>query len=335
MAQHDAVKTGRERLSAILSLPPPERYPALALALKAYVDDVPTARRLLSDLAWRARDLGHDLVPPPSDLPTETRVLVRCYYGQRLRFDFKFRELDYWCRQWTREDQDALLLALAGFAAFGLNDPQAATYVNRSLTCADADVKSRHACLHALWFAESAGDLDMLLTLTEQMLADGEGDANVYYRRAGGLRRTGRYAEARDAIDDAIEMLGQGQNDVHQDYVRERELIVAVGRSNAAADAAVSRIEELERRVTDTIAATSEDLGKRVDRAEGLVADSLLRTIEILGLFLALTGFVVGTAAAAVGSDSYWKLIIAMTLLLAGSLAFLVMMRWVVSSQRT
>ena len=83
-----------------------------------------------------------------------------------------------------------------------------------------------------------------------------------------------------------------------------------------------------------TIAALEDSSEETLRKAEDLVSDGLLRTIEILGLFLALTGFVVGTSTAAVKASDWWQLVVAMVLLVAGSGAFLLMMGWLVSTKR-
>jgi hypothetical protein len=263
------------------------------------------------------------VLPLPDGLTGHALLAGRYYVGQRLRFDFKFRELQQLTQGWLASG-DALLTALAGFAALGRHDPFGRLLVDKALAAEDADEKSRHICLHALWFSQDAADLELLLDLSAQMLTAGEGGANAHYRRAGALRTLGRYDEALAEIELAIERHGSGDNRVHQDYVRERELILAVQRTAGVADATVARLADLEQR-----------LDERLVKAEDLVNDGLLRTIEILGLFLALTGFVVGTSTAAVKSSNWWQLVVAMALLVAGSAAFLVMMRWVVSSQRS
>ena len=155
------------------------------------------------------------------------------------------------------------------------------------------------------------------------MLAAGVGGANAHYRRAGALRVLGRYPDALSEIELAIERHGAGDPRVHQDYVRERELILAVASTAGVAEATVARLADLEAR-----------LDERLRKAEDLVSDGLLRTIEILGLFLALTGFVVGTSTAAVKASDWWQLVVAMVLLVAGSGAFLLMMGWLVSTKR-
>ncbi|MGY2701611.1 hypothetical protein [Nocardioides sp. HB32] len=297
-------------------------YPLLAATTERYAEDRAALRRVVTDLAWQARARGRAVPPVPDELTGHAQRVARYYAGQRLRFDFRFRELQRVIEPWLGSG-DALLTALAGFAALGRGEPMGRALVERSLAAADADDKSRHVCLHALWFSRDREDLTLLLALSEEMLAAGAGGANAHYRRAGALRRLGRYDEAMVEIELAIERHGSGDTAVHQDYVRERELILAVAATAGVADATVARLAGLETR-----------LDERLGKAEDLVNDSLLRTIEILGLFLALTGFVVGTSTAAVKSSDWWQLVVAMGLLVAGSAAFLLMMRWVVSSQR-
>jgi hypothetical protein len=44
-------------------------------------------------------------------------------------------------------------------------------------------------------------------------------------RKAGALRQLGRYRQALDALDDALEALPAGDPAVHADLVRERTLV--------------------------------------------------------------------------------------------------------------
>ena len=321
--QRDAVAPGLDphQVDALLDAGG-EWYASLGAATEQYAADLPVLRRVVTDLAWQARDQRVPVAPIPDDLTGHALRAARYYVGQRLRFDFKFRELRHVTQPWLASG-DTLVTALAGFAALGLREPFGRVLVEKALAADDADEKTRHICLHALWFSQDPEDLALLLDLSAQMFGRGEGGANAHYRRAGALRSLGRYEDALAEIELAIERHGSGDNRVHQDYVRERELILAVQRTAGVADATVARLAGLESR-----------LDERLAKAEDLVNDSLLRTIEILGLFLALTGFVVGTSTAAVKSSDWWQLVVAMALLVAGSAGFLVMMRWVVSSRR-
>jgi hypothetical protein len=66
------------------------------------------------------------------------------------------------------------------------------------------------------------------------MVALGEADGTVYFRRAAAHRMLGRHEEALVDIDYALSLLAPGNNDINQDYLRERQLIGLVMRSSAA-----------------------------------------------------------------------------------------------------
>jgi hypothetical protein len=57
------------------------------------------------------------------------------------------------------------------------------------------------------------------------MIRGGEGNETVYFRRATAYRMLGDFSAALDDIDLAFSMLSPGNNEIHQDYLRERQLI--------------------------------------------------------------------------------------------------------------
>jgi len=64
-----------------------------------------------------------------------------------------------------------------------------------------------------------------LLDLANTMIGAGEADGTVYFRRAMAYRMLGMFPAALDDIDHAFSMLPPGNNEIHQDYLRERQLI--------------------------------------------------------------------------------------------------------------
>ena len=167
------------------------------------------------------------------------------------------------------------------------------------------------------------------------MMAKGEGDAHVFYRRASALRRLGRFDQALADIDRAIGMLDAGENLVHLDFVRERELIVS---SRETRDYVTGFGEQIQERLAaearQQIEVASAALEKRIAQAQQVVSDGLLKLVEILGLFVALIGFVAGTGAAAFTRGSTADRAISMGLVLVGSLMFFVLLRMVTSFRR-
>ncbi|MFI0219877.1 tetratricopeptide repeat protein [Streptomyces lydicus] len=89
--------------------------------------------------------------------------------------------------------------------------------------------KTLHVLLHGLWLGQ---DLDQgaerLLALSARPPFYARQGPIVLFRRAGALRRLGRYDKALAAIDRALDLLPPGNIVVHADLVRERSLITAV-----------------------------------------------------------------------------------------------------------
>lgn len=272
-------------------------------------------RTVVADLAWEARAAGLP-IPQADTAGTGPGALVAAWFeGQRLRYDFRFEALDQRSRDWVRRfPGDALLLALAAFAAAGRHDPAVGELVTRAIDSPNADEKSRHVALHALHFAVHDGPYaEQLLRLADDMLARNEANSNVYYRRAGANRQLGDYDAALTDIDRAMALLPAGRNDVHQDYVREREL-------SLSARATTRLVAKLTAQLEDTVE-------ERVAEAQRVVSDGLLKIIEVLGLFIALVGFVAGTGLAAIKAQSFGQLALAMALLVVGTATFFFLLR--------
>ena len=64
-----------------------------------------------------------------------------------------------------------------------------------------------------------------MLDLANAMIQAREADGTVYFRRAAAYRLLGEFPAALDDIDRALSMLAPGNNEIHQDYLRERQLI--------------------------------------------------------------------------------------------------------------
>lgn len=318
----DADPSGHHLAEAIRAVSTPVAADwAARLASGLGAADVHELRSRCADVAWIARDARE----PIPDLPATPTLAAVYYVAQRLRFDFNFARLRTLLRRPdVRVHDDALLAALSAFAEFGLRNPEVGRQRLALATgSADADVKSDHVALHALWFASHDRDMAELLALSERMLHRYGEDANLRFRRASALRRLHRFDEAVVEIDDAIDLLGASDPLIHQDFVRERELIVASQITSSVALAAVNDVKE-----------AKQQIDRRLERAERLVGESLFRTVEILGVFLALTTFVFGTASAAIQARSTPELLGSMALLLVGTAGFLLMMRLIITSGR-
>ncbi len=90
----------------------------------------------------------------------------------------------------------------------------------------DLDTRARHVCLAGLWSAYTLPEqATRLLDLANTMIGAGEADGTVYFRRAKAYRMLGMFPAALDDIDHAFSMLPPGDNEIHQDSLRERQLI--------------------------------------------------------------------------------------------------------------
>ena len=305
---------------------------------------LPAVRSVTADLAWQARKQGH---PYPDATNWEPRLgsqdstlrrLILVYAeGQRLRFDFKFVTLGQRCDTWLQEfPNDALVLALAAFGAMGRRAPEGMRLYRAAVDCSNADRRSRHVCLAGMWFAHHIENQSQeLLDLSSAMMAKGEVDPNLFYRRASALRKLGRFEQAIEDIDRATDMLDVGDNPVHQDFVRERELIVSSIEIEKHIRQLGRQIEDqVSRQIDEQISLASAELGNKIDTAQRVVSDGLLKIVEILGLFLAVIGFVAGSGAIAIQAQGLRDRTISMGFVLIGSLLFFVLLRLVTMSRR-
>lgn len=298
--------------------------------------ELPVVRQAVSDLAWQAREVGQPLLADAGNGGqlgggSEFVQLCRQYLqGFRLRFDFKFEDLGAQVPAWLRSHPgDALLLALSGFAGLGRGVPGALRAVETSLNSSNSDAVSRNVCLHALWFGNHIEDqAERIVRLSDEIIDRGEDGANLYFWRAYALRRMERFDDALESIDQAISLHPVGMNIVHQDYVRERALIttsklVLSQVAEHARQVAVDLRAELDRQLE----AAKAELVKKQEDAQRAVSDSLLKIIEILGLFIALVGFLAGSGVIVFRALGFWQHFASMAILLVGSITFFGLLR--------
>lgn len=281
-------------------------------------------RQVVSDLAWAEREHDTGLA---DDLMVEARgegtlaVLAGYYVSQRLRFDFRFRPLSDELERWPALRDDAQGAAMAAFAAMGTRSDEARAAADSALRRRDNDAVTRDILLHALWFGTHLPDQpDRIIDLSDEMLSKGEASANVYYRRAFAFRRLGRLDRALRDIDVAMDLLGPGHKDVHQDYVRERELI---GTTELVSSTISTMVDaKLEEALTA--------LDQRAKAAEESVSRSLVGMVEVLGLFVALIGFLGAGAVTLFQDQPAWRQVATLVFLLLGSIGFFLTLRFVV-----
>jgi hypothetical protein len=217
----------------------------------------------------------------------------------------------------------------------------------RAVDAPDADDKSNQVCLTAIWFADHLPEQPtIMLRLSEEMMARGQENEVVYYRRATAYRKLGQFDDALYEIDRAIEGLGVGDVLRHEQFVQERRAIVLArdlqGQIQRSADDIATTIGD---RVDQKIAAASADLeerlneaslrmAQRIDVAQEMVSSGLLKMVEILGLFVALVGFVVGSGTVVVKAKDFEQRALAMGLVIVGALIFFGLLRLVTSVGR-
>ena len=297
-------------------------------------------RRCTADLAWESRDAGHRM-PDDRDWravaerpnPMNARRLLTYVHGYRLRYDFRFDELAEAARDWLATyPDDALIHSFAAFAALGQRSDRALPLLERAGTLADYDHSCRAVCLHGLWFGSHLPDqAERILALSDVMIGRGEDDANVYYWRSFALRRLGRFDDALTSVDRAISLLPVGMNAVHQDYVRERELIATTVLLNQHVSALAARIsDDLRAQFREHRDEMQREMEHHTQTARRVVSESLLGIVEVLALFVTLAGFLVGSGALVLRADSFTQGLAAVGLLTAGALAFFALLRVVV-----
>lgn len=313
---------------------------ALAEAATAAALPVETLRSAAAELAWLAREAGQRL-PGRAEVqrcaetadPDLARLVLVYVHGQRLKADYRFAALAGASRDWlARFPDDGMVRALAAFGALGARHEGGQPLLARALAAPDADVHTRLVCLQGLWFATHLPDQpEQMLRLSDEMIGRGEDPHSLYYWRAAALRRLGRLDDATACIDRAIDLLPVGMTVWHQDYVRERELITAtrfltehVERESAAVGA------QLRADLNEYLAEIRTEIERQSADARRLVSGSLLSLVEVLGIFVAITGFLIASGAVVFRASGFWDGFAAVALLLTGALGFFLLLRFVV-----
>jgi hypothetical protein len=297
-------------------------------------------RRCAANLAWDGRDAGQRM-PDDRDWrrvadtrsPAAAGRVLAYVHGYRLRYDFRFDQLATSARDWlTSFSDDSLVHSLAAFAALGQRSDRALPLLARASTLADYDQSCRAVCLQGLWFGTHLADqAEQILALSDEMIGRGEDDGNLYYWRAFALRRLGRFDDALKSVDRAISLLPIGMNAVHQDYFRERELIETTVLLNEHVQTLATRLsEELRAQFQQHREEMRREVEQHTRAARRVVSDSLLGIVEVLALFVTLTGFLIGSGALVLQADSFGGSLAAVGLLAAGALTFFALLRAVV-----
>jgi hypothetical protein len=202
----------------------------LARAADQLALPTPQLRSIATRLTWISRRRGQPIPDAPGlFMDSGTGGLLLLYVcGQRFRFDFNFRGLLAFLEQYEDSDhaEDALVQSFRVFAKLGARLPDATEDLNHVLQLPDMDTRARHVCLAGIWSAYTIpGQGSLLLKLANRMVELGEADGTVYFRRAAAHRMLRNFQAALDDIDYALSLTAPGNNEINQDYLRERQLI--------------------------------------------------------------------------------------------------------------
>lgn len=211
-------------------------WPArLAGDLRELDADWKESAEVCADAAWAARAAGNSVLvllhPGQVTAATPDPVTARTYrhlYLSALRYDLRCATLQSLAEPLLGTEHgslDCYSRALYAFALLGQSRPEGLAVMDEVLDEAGDHAKTLHVLLHGLWLGL---DLDQgaqrLLTLSTRPPFDAGTDPIVAFRRAGALRRLGRYDASLAAIDRALDLLPPGDVTVHADLVRERSL---------------------------------------------------------------------------------------------------------------
>lgn len=267
-----------------------------------------------ADVAWAARAarnsalLHIDSTDLPSRISTPADRGLLHILIQSQRYDFRFRSI----RETVASlriplvDLDPFSRAVHAFALLGQNADTALDEFAAVSQLGGGHEKVAHALLHGLWMATRLPDqANRILDLIELSEVLRDNDPIVALRRAYALRKLRRYDDAIQALDLGMLNLSPASVEVHQDFTRERAMILVV-----------QEIEELygrERQILDGEAARhvrelSDAVTAKADQIENKISESLFKMIEILALFTAVVALLAsGVASVTIGDLEWWQ----------------------------
>ncbi|MGD3109317.1 tetratricopeptide repeat protein [Streptomyces sp. YGL11-2] len=214
------------------------RWPAcLAEVLQDLNATWQESAQVCASVAWQARATGHSAlgVLHPDQITGHgpdplARRTNRHLYLSTLRYDFRCRTLESVVGKVPVSvlNRDPYSWALDAFARLGQSRSEGLARMERVLDTAGDHPGTLHVLLHGVWL----GGLlprraHWLLALVDRLPDGGAGDPIALFRKSSALRSLGRYPEALDTIDRALELLPPGELAVHADLVRERALVTA------------------------------------------------------------------------------------------------------------
>jgi hypothetical protein len=200
---------------------------------------VSSVRRIIGDLAWEDRARGVTVwswdeylataAGRPEIEPDAIRENLAWYISQRRRFDFQFYSVLNECQKWTNTNHDAQLQAVITLSEFGLRLPSAMQRLEATKQLPDCDFVAIDILLQGLCFsAYTVEHAERILKLSDELGEMQMTVSTTHFRRSVAFRILRDFAQARVEILMAMETLQAGRNDVHQEYVREHQLILAL-----------------------------------------------------------------------------------------------------------
>ena len=156
------------------------------------------------------------------------------------------------------------------------------------------------------------------ILVADRTMAREQENEVVYYRRATAHRELGQF----DEIDRAIEGVGLW----HEQSVQERRAIVLARDDQIQRSAAVTTPLQVDRKIA-AASSVPKERPRPPRMAQKIISPGLLKMTEILGLFIALVGFVAASGTVVVTAKDFEQRAPATVLLIIGTLIFFGLLR--------
>ncbi|WP_370365278.1 hypothetical protein [Catenulispora sp. GP43] len=190
------------------------------------------------------------------------------------------------------------------FALLAENHPDALAEMNALLEVAEDDYRVTLSLVEGLRLSRGVPDQgEQMLRLLDRPVMAESASPDPLYRKAFALRKLGRYDEALRAVDECLQRISPLQVRDRVRIVQERDLILAEQAIREQAEAARLAADEQVRAATADLERLVADQVAEVRRT---MNDSLVRVVEILGVFTAIIAVLGGSAASIVAKGLSW-----------------------------
>lgn len=270
---------------------------------------------IINAVTWSARERGssallsmtvehlHDSRIEPERLKIRSYIFLT---SARYNFDFSLihRGLSYLPDPFRSSTE--YLIALSTFSRMGQGRRYDLHTVER-LQEETGSTKVLQLLLHALWFTNGQDEAHLMITIADRLLTQDRTDSVTLMRKATALRRLGKYGWATKVIDQAISTLNATETTIHQDYVRERELIsVQAETERKIKDLSETMMRDMSSTIEDRVEYFRSEMAKQGEASARQTSDALFKVVEILGLFTALIAVIAATLGSAFTGDMSW-----------------------------